>query len=87
MIVFGLVSDDTKEDAENFVKQMGVTFPVLFDEGGTVHALYEMESGGTSSVYPQDWVVGASGEVVYHNNHYEPDEMIAVIEAELAGIE
>ena len=86
-MVLGVVSDDSKADAESFVIQMGLTFPVLFDDGGAVHALYQMESGGTASVYPQDWVVGAAGEVVYHNNHYEPDEMIAVIEAELDGIE
>ena len=38
----------------------------------------------TNSAYPQDWIVGVDGTIVYVNTQYEPDEMAQIIEAELA---
>lgn len=63
---------------------MGVTFPVLFDQGGTVQSQYGRLRHSFGTVYPQDWIVGIDGTVVYVNPGYEPDEMVATIEAELA---
>lgn len=63
---------------------MGLTFPVLFDQGGRVHGMFGRLSHDFGTVYPQDYVVGVDGTIRYVNAGYEPDEMTAVIEAELA---
>jgi len=69
---------------QTFREQMGVTYPILYDEGGLALADYNPGKKTTNSVYPQDWVIGADGTVLYVNTAYEPNEMIAVIESELA---
>ncbi len=84
MVVWGIGSDDTFEDLVAFRDQMGLTFPILYDEGGAVQALYAQQSAFESTVYPQDWIIGSDGRVAYVNNGYDPEAMIAVIEAELA---
>ena len=63
---------------------MGLTFPVLWDDGAEVKALYDPGKTYNYSIYPPDWIVGADGTVVYVNTSYEPDEMFAIIEEELA---
>lgn len=82
--MWGIASQDSEAQVQNFVEQMGLTFPILFDEGGTVQERYGRLSHGFGTVYPQDYVVDIDGKVAYVNAGYEPDEMIAVIEAELA---
>ncbi len=79
------MGEDDFGSATTFVDQMGVTFPVLWDDGGAVLAQYAQYGVDTNSAYPQDWIIGADGTVAYHNDHYEPDEMLAIIEAELAA--
>ena len=66
---------------------MGVTFPVLFDDGGVVHADYNPGQNTTNSVYPQDWIIGVDGTVVYVSTSYKPEEMMEILEAELAKVE
>jgi hypothetical protein len=36
------------------------------------------------SPYPQDWVIDSDGRVAYVNTAYEPDELKAVLESDLA---
>ena len=38
-------------------------------------------------IYPQDWIIGVDGTVVHVNTVYEPEEMKAILEIELAKIE
>ena len=68
---------------EAFRDQLGIDLPILYDAGGTVHDQYNIGRHATNTAYPQDWIVGIDGTVVYLNNAYEPDEIIAVLEAEL----
>ena len=86
MVVWGIGSEDTYAVLEGFTKQMGLTFPVLWDDGAAVKALYDPGENWKGSFYPQDWIVGVDGTIVYVNTGYEPDEMTAILEAELAKI-
>jgi peroxiredoxin len=87
VIFWGIAAQDQLQNVENFVTQLGITFPILFDETGSVHAQYDIGSGYTNSVYPQDWIVGVDGTIVYVNNQYQPEEMQAILEQELAKTE
>jgi peroxiredoxin len=60
-----------------------IAYPILIDEGGVVHSGYSMLSAFSTAAFPQDWVVGTDGRIVYANNTFEPDEMRAIIEREL----
>lgn len=67
-----------------FGDQMGVTFPILYDEGSKVmNSSYVIEYA-IHSVYPKDWIVGVDGRIVYANNTYDSEEIMAVLDAELA---
>ena len=66
---------------------MGITFPILFDDGGVVHTDYNPGQNTTNSVYPQDWIIGVDGTVVYVSTSYNPEEMMEILEAELAKVE
>jgi hypothetical protein len=59
----------------DYVEQLGLTFPVLLDEDGAVSQLYRQLPAFPSAAYPQDWIVGGDGSVVYMNNGFELDAM------------
>ena len=85
-MVWGIGSEDSRENLARFKEQMGITYPILFDDGATVQGDYNPGRNSTNSVYPQDWIIGVDGTVVYVNTRYEPDEMMAVINDELAKV-
>ncbi len=85
--MWGIGSQDGYDNLVAFGEQMGITFPVLFDESGDVHSDYNPGKVPTNSVYPQDWIIGVDGTVVYVNTVYDPDEMHAVISTELAKMQ
>ena len=87
VVVWGIGSQDEFSTLEGFAKQMGLTFPVLWDDGAVVKAEYDPGKVPTNSAYPQDWIVGVDGTIAYVNTTYEPDEMFAILEAELAKAE
>ena len=58
--------------------------PVLYDEGGAVHALYVSNSTVPAAAFPQEWIVGAQGTIVYNATGYDYAAVVDVIEAELA---
>lgn len=83
-MVFAISSTDDLETLQRFRDQMGITFPILHDADGSVSAQYtQLKAEGVASAYPEDWVIGSDGRVAYVNNGYDPDQMIAIIEAEL----
>ncbi len=84
MQVWGIASQDPRDQVSRFVLQMGLTFPVLYDAGGDVIERYGRLRHSFGTVYPQDYIVGNDGTIVYVNPGYEPDEMVSVIEAKLA---
>ena len=66
-----------------YAENLGITYPILMDTTGQVHAQYQQEYPFPTGAYPQDWSVGTDGLIIYVNNTYELDEMIAAVEAEL----
>ena len=81
--MWGIGAQDSWENLATFSDQMGLTYPILFDEGGETKAQYNPGKTPTNSVYPQDWIIGVDGTVVYVNTEFEPDEMSQIIEDEL----
>jgi len=61
-----------------------VSYPILIDTTGSVHGQYQQVTPFPTGAYPQDWIVGTDGRIVYVNNTFALEEMIAVVEAELA---
>lgn len=82
--VFGVASDDPPDVARAYAEALGLSFPILLDEGGAVHREYAMFSAFSTAAYPQDWIIGTDGRVVYANNAFEPDVIRAVLDRELA---
>ena len=83
MVVWGIGSEDGYDNLGAFVEQMGLTYPLLYDEGAAVQDLYNPGSVPTNSKYPQDWIIGADGRVKYVNTVYDSVELMAVLDAEL----
>jgi peroxiredoxin len=81
--VYGIAPEDDAGTVRTFKEALGLTFPILMDEGGVVHRDYAMTTAFMTTAFPQDWVVGTDGRIVYANNAFEPDEMRIVIEREL----
>lgn len=73
---------ETLPQVEAFAVQYGLGDPVLIDVGGNVHNQYGQQTA-QGSIYPQQWLIGADGTVVYVNNTYDPDALVPLIEAEL----
>jgi peroxiredoxin len=78
-VVFGIASQEPQGDVQEYIDQLGVTFPVLMDPNGTVHAQYQQQSAFPSAAYPQDWVIGPDSKILYRNNGYELDAILSVL--------
>ena len=76
---------DDGDAARDFAEQLGIEMPILWDEGGAVHALYPIEQAFPSAAYPQEWLIGTEGNIAYVANELDHDALIAVIERELGG--
>ena len=55
----------------------------MIDPDGTVSQAYQQLMAFPSAAYPQDWVIGKDGRVIYMNNHFQLDAMVAAIESQL----
>ena len=84
MVVWGIVSQEDPDRVRTFAEQLGVTYPVLLDNDSSVNTLYAQKMAFPSAAFPQDWVIGSDGVIIYANNGFEADEMQAAIERELA---
>jgi len=73
------------EAVTDFRDQMGVTYTVLYDEDGVVYEDYNQQAEFGGTIFPQQWLIGADGTVIYVNNAYEPDALIATIEDALTA--
>ena len=83
-MVWGIASNESRTTTRAFVDRLGVTYPVLLDTDGRINRLYAQEMAFPSAAYPQDWVIGTDGVVVYANNGFELDAMVSAIEQELS---
>ena len=81
-MVFGIASQEPQGDVEQYIEQLGITFPILIDQNGSVHAQYQQEMAFPSAVYPQDWVIGPDSTILYRNNGYELDAILTLLGVE-----
>lgn len=86
MVVWAIASEENNiDDVVRFAEGFELTLPVLYDEGGRVHADYVTQSEVPSAAYPEEWIIGTDGVIVYHAANYDHDAVVDVIEAELGG--
>lgn len=83
MRVYGIASQDDPKALRNFASSFGITFPILVDENESVHKQWTQNSAFPTAAYPQDWIVGPTGQILYANNGFEPDEMRFVLDRAL----
>ena len=76
-MVVGIASQEPINVVKPFIEQLGVTFPILIDHNGQVHSQYQQQAAFPSAAYPQDWVIGPEGTIVYRNNGYELDAILS----------
>ena len=81
--VWGIASREPQNVVQTLDEQYGLTFPILLDESGEVNQLYRQDPAFPSAAYPQDWVIGVDGRIVYVNNGFELDAMQTAIDGEL----
>ena len=81
--VWGIASQESSNTIQTFVDQLDLSFPILLDTNGDVNHLYQQLPAFPSAAYPQDWVIGTDGTVVYVNNGFELDAIQTAIDNEL----
>jgi peroxiredoxin len=81
--VWAVSSYENQQTLLNFRNQLGLTFPVLVDEHGTIYEAYRQQAEFYLASYPQDWLIDADGVVAYAENEYKPDAVRAAIERAL----
>lgn len=83
-MVWGIASMENRDQVAAYTSALGLSYPILLDTDGRVKAAYEQEMPFPTGAYPQDWIVGTDGRVVYQNNRWDLQAMEAAIEGELA---
>lgn len=84
-MVWGIASSEPETVVQGYVDTLGLTFPILLDEDSSVIETYAQQSAFPSAAYPQDWIIGTDGVVIYVNNGFELDAIVSAIENELEG--
>ncbi len=59
LVVLGInaTNQDNLADVQSFVKENGLTFPILFDQDGEISRLYNLNSLPTSLFVDQDGII------------------------------
>lgn len=83
--MWGIATMEDEERVRTYVESLGVTFPVLLDHTGEVDRLYDLEFAFPTGAYPQDFVVGTDGRIVYASNEPDVEAIEAAVVSELAG--
>lgn len=79
MIVYGLhPSGENAQQVKDFIKQTGVTFPILPDQGGTLGKF--AFPPGVGYPYPRDVVIGKDLKVRSIRNSFNVDEVDALVQ-------
>lgn len=82
MQVFGINDGEGNTTAQNFVRNFGLTYPILLDPGGLVTGLYPMIG---ITPYPRDVIIDQNGIIAYMNSEYDPQYMLQTVNS-LLGI-
>ena len=80
--VLGMDSTEEVGGVESYVNNLHLTFPVGMEETKNYHTYIQAFKG--VNPFPIDVVVGKDGRIAYIGREYDPAEMVAVIERELA---
>ncbi len=83
-MVWGIASQEPDDRVRAFAAALGLSFPILLDRDGSVNRQYAQEMAFPSAAYPQDWVIGRDGVVVYAHNSFELDAIRAAVDGALA---
>ncbi len=81
-VQFLAITDEGTATAEAFRDAYGLEMP-LYANGGDVHRMYQQELPFATGAYPQQWIVGTDGRIVYMNNRLEIDSIHEVLDAQL----
>lgn len=68
-----------------YAESLGLTFPILLDSDGSVDRLYDLEFAFPTGAYPQDFVVGTDGRIVYASNEPDVEAIEEAVVRELEG--
>ena len=60
-VVWGIATRESRDRVQAYTDALGVTFPVLLDEDGSVDRMYDLMFAFPTGAYPQDFVVGTDG--------------------------
>ena len=82
--VWGIASREDAARVRTYTEALGLTFPILMDSTGEVDRLYNLAFAFPTAAYPQDFVVGTDGRVVYSSNEPDVEAIEAAVLAELA---
>src|SRR5260370_13615493 len=77
VVVLGISIDKQRENAARMVRQLGLTFQVLFDPAGTVAAVYDLPN------MPSSYFVDARGVVRFVHEGFEGGADVTRFEHEL----
>lgn len=83
-MVLGIGPEDDPDYLRAFQEELGLTFPVLYDEGGRVYADYTVHTAFSDTEYPQDYLIDPSGTIAYVSNRYEPARLQELIDEMLS---
>lgn len=86
VMVFGINDGESTELASSFVRNFGLTYPVLHDPRRDVYFNYNV---GGITPYPRDVIIDQEGIIRYIHSEYDPQVMIRTIDEllELASVE
>ena len=81
--VWAIASNESPREVEEFVERLDIDMPVLLDITGDVAAQYAAAGKFETAPYPQEWLVGRDGTIVYYDNELDIDRLLEAIESEL----
>ena len=78
MIVLGINVGESLEIARGFVRNFGLTYPVLHDVDQSIYQAYWVNG---ISPYPRDCIIDRTGIVRYLHSEYDPQTMRQIIDS------
>jgi hypothetical protein len=79
VVVWGINFVEQPDVVEEWVDELGITFPILLDSNGGTYSRY-LVIGLCNTPFPLDHVIDPEGFIAYRACEYFPDSMVTVIE-------
>ena len=79
MLVYGVHGGEDPQTIKNFIKQTGVSFPIVVDQGNTLNQF--AFPAGVGYPYPRDIVIGKDLKVRAIRNSFNVGEMSQLVDA------